>query len=133
MRRIAPQMQNIVTLRGGNTGWNPAAQITDHGFLDMFSTDYSESLWPEYISADMINAPLSEKRTRDNLSWIANAISGWKKGDNSMRLKLDYVGDRLDYNTSLRTDYFSHPFPTSCKTTACAHSRMNCRRNSTQR
>ncbi len=109
--RIAPQMQNIVTLRGGNTGWNPAAQITDHGFLDMFSTDYSESLWPEYISADMINAPLSEKRTRDNLSWIANAISGWKKGDNSMRLKLDYVGDRLDYNTSLRTDYFSQSIP----------------------
>lgn len=105
--RIASDVQNIFTLRGGNTGWNPANQITEHDFHDMFPADYRESLWPEYISADIVSAPLSEKRTRDNLSWIANAISAWKRGDNSMRLKLNYVADRLDYESSQHTGYFS--------------------------
>ena len=109
--RIAPKVQNIVTLRGGNTPWNPASQITEHDFNDMFSSDYSGSLWPEYISADIASAPLSEKRTRDNLSWIANAISAWKHGDNSMRLKLNYTGDRLDYNSGVNTSYFSQSIP----------------------
>jgi len=109
--RIASKMQNIVTLRDGNTGWNPATQTTEHDFNDMFSSDYSESIWPEYLSADIISTPLTEKRTRDNLSWMANAISAWKRGDNTMRLKLNYVGDRLDYNSSLNTDYFSQSIP----------------------
>lgn len=59
----------------------------------MFSSDYTASLWPEYISADIISAPLTEKRTRDNLSWLANAITAWKSGDTSMRLKLNYKGN----------------------------------------
>ncbi len=109
--RIASKMQNIITLRGGNTAWNPATQISEHDFNDMFSSDYAESLWPEYISADIISMPLSEKRTRDNLSWIANTISAWKRGDNSMRFKLNYVGDRLDYNSSVNTNYFSQTIP----------------------
>lgn len=109
--RIASKMQNIITLRGGNAGWNPTLQIMDHVFNDMFSSDYSETLWPEYISADIVSAPLTEKRTRDNLSWIANAISAWRRGDNSMRMKLNYVGDRLDYNSSLNTSYFSQTIP----------------------
>ncbi len=109
--RIAPKIQNILTVRGGNTGWNPAEQITEHDFSDMSFTGYSESLWPEYIAADVINAPLNEKRTRDNLSWLANSITAWKRGDTSMRLKLNYVGDRLDYNSGLRTDYFSQSIP----------------------
>ena len=109
--RIAPKVQNILTLRGGNTGWNPGEQVTEHDFNDMVFTDYPESLWPEYIGADIINAPLNEKRTRDNLSWIANSITAWKHGDTSMRFKLNYVGDRLDYNTGLHTDYFSNSIP----------------------
>lgn len=109
--RIAPKVQNILTLRGGNTGWNPGEQMTEHDFSDMSFTGYSESLWPEYIAADIVNAPLNEKRTRDNLSWLANSITAWKRGDTSMRFKLNYVGDRLDYNSGLRTDYFSESIP----------------------
>ncbi|MBJ2184048.1 outer membrane beta-barrel protein [Muribaculum intestinale] len=109
--RIAPKVQNILTLRAGNTGWNPAEQITEHDFSDMSFTGYSEALWPEYIAADIINAPLNEKRTRDNLSWLANSITAWKRGDTSMRFKLNYVGDRLEYNSGLRTDYFSQSIP----------------------
>jgi len=109
--RIAPMVQNILTLRGGNTGWNPDGQIFERDFSDMSFTGYSESLWPEYIAADMVNAPLNEKRTRDNLSWLANSITAWKCGDTSMRFKLNYVGDRLDYNSGLHTDYFSQSIP----------------------
>lgn len=110
--RMAPKIQNMFTLKADNTGWNPANEIKDHDFNDMFSSDYSYSLWPEYISADIINAPLSEKRTRDNLSWLANAITAWKSRDTSMRLKFDYMGDRLDYNSGIITDYFSDQIPT---------------------
>ena len=88
-----------------------AEQITEHDFSDMSFTGYSEALWPEYIAADIINAPLNEKRTRDNLSWLANSITAWKRGDTSMRFKLNYVGDRLEYNSGLRTDYFSQSIP----------------------
>lgn len=109
--RIASKVQNIVTLRGGNTGWNPASQITEHDFNDMFSADYVENLFPEYISADIIASPLTEKRTRDNRSWIGNTISAWKRGDNSMRFKLNYSGDRLDYKSSLMTGYFNPEIP----------------------
>ena len=109
--RIASRAQNIITLKADNTGWNPANEIQEHDFDDMFSSDYTASLWPEYISADIISAPLTEKRTRDNLSWLANAITAWKSGDTSMRLKLNYMGDRLDYNSALTTDYFSEFIP----------------------
>lgn len=109
--RIAPRIQNIITLKADNTGWNPANEIQEHDFDDMFSPGYVPTLWPEYISADMVDAPLSEKRTRDNLSWIADAITAWKSGDTSMRLKLDYMGDRLDYRSGVTTDYFSQQIP----------------------
>ncbi|MDE6860029.1 MAG: carboxypeptidase-like regulatory domain-containing protein [Duncaniella sp.] len=109
--RIGPKTQNIITLKADNTGWNPANEIQEHDFDDMFSSDYTSNLWPEYISADIVNAPLTEKRTRDNLSWLANAITAWKKGDASMRLNLNYTGDRLDYNSGVTTDYFSNQIP----------------------
>lgn len=109
--RIAPKVQNIITLRGGNTGWNPSEQITEHDFNDMFSSHYSETLWQEYISADIIYTPLNDRRTRDNISWLANSITAWKHGDTSMRFKLNYVGERLDYYNSLHTDYFSSSIP----------------------
>ncbi len=110
--RMASKIQNVFTIKADNTGWNPANEIREHGFEDMFSSDYAYSLWPEYISAGIVNAPLSEKRTRDNLSWLANAIVAWKTGDNSMRLKLNYMADRLDYAAGVRTDYFSSQIPT---------------------
>lgn len=109
--RIAPKNQNIITVKADNTGWNPANEIQEHDFDDMFSSDYASNLWPEYISADFVNAPLTEKRTRDNLSWLANAITAWRSGDTSMRLKLNYMGDRLDYNSGITTDYFSSQIP----------------------
>ncbi len=110
--RMAPKVQNMFTLKADNTGWNPANEIRDHDSGMMFSGDYAPSLWPEYISADMVSVPLSEKRTRDNLSWLADAITAWKTGDTSMRLRLDYMGDRLDYRSGLTTDYFSDNIPT---------------------
>ncbi|MDE5997805.1 MAG: carboxypeptidase-like regulatory domain-containing protein, partial [Muribaculaceae bacterium] len=109
--RIASKVQNILTMRVGNTGWNPDEQIMERDFNDMSFTGYSMSLWRENISADVVNAPLNEKRTRDNLSWLANSITAWKRGDTSMRFKLNYVGERLDYNSVLHTDYFSQYIP----------------------
>lgn len=110
--RMARKLQNMVTLKADNTGWNPANEIRDHNFGDMFSWDYTSSLWPEYIEADYVNAPLSEKRTRDNLSWLANLITAWRTGDTSMRLKLNYMGDRLDYRSGVMIDYLSAHIPT---------------------
>lgn len=109
--RIGQKRQDIITLKADNTGWNPANEIKEHDFDEMFSSDYASTLWPGYISGNIVNAPLSEKRTRDNLSWIANAITAWKSGDTSMRLKFNYLGDRLDYNSGVTTDYFSQHIP----------------------
>lgn len=109
--RIAPKNQNILTLKADNTGWNPANEILEHDFDDMFSSGYDYNLWPEYVSADLVSAPLTEKRTRDNLSFLGNAITAWKYGDTSMRLNLNYMGDRLDYNSGVSTDYFSSQIP----------------------
>lgn len=109
--RLAPRIQNMFTLKADNTGWNPANEIQEHDMDIMFSHDYTDALWPEYISADIVNVPLSEKRTRDNISWLANAITAWKSGDTSMRIKLNYMGDRLDYRSGIVTDYFSEQIP----------------------
>ena len=109
--RMAPKVQNVFTLKADNTGWNPADEIRDHDSAMMFSSDYVPSLWPEYISADMVSVPLSQRRTRDNLSWLADAITAWRSGDTSMRLKLDYMADRLDYYSGVKTDYFSPDIP----------------------
>lgn len=110
--RMARKLQNMFTLKADNTGWNPANEIRDHNFGEMFSWEYTSSLWPEYIKADYVDAPLSEKRTRDNLSWLANVITAWRTGDTSMRLKLNYMGDRLDYRSGVMTDYLSAQIPT---------------------
>lgn len=109
--RIAAKAQSMFTLKADNTGWNPATHITEHSYDNLFSSDYQSSPWIEYLTADRIMAPLSEKRTRDNLSWLANAITAWRTGDTSMRLKLNYIGDRLDYSSGVRTDYFSQSIP----------------------
>lgn len=109
--RMNAKMQNLLTAKADNTGWNPAGEIRDHSSDMSFSGDYSAGAWTEFISADEVNAPLSEKRTRDNLSWLADAISAWKRGDTSMRLKVDYMADRLDYNSGVVTDYIGAQLP----------------------
>lgn len=109
--RMAPKVQNMFTLKADNTGWNPANEIREHDFDDMFSSGYATSLWPEYIAADAVDAPLAENRTRDNLSWLANAITAWRAGDTSMRLQCNYMGDRLDYRSGMTTDYLSSDIP----------------------
>lgn len=103
--RLSPKYQNLFTVKADNTGWNPATHIKDHDFSGIFASGSSDGLWPEYISADNAGAPLQEKRTRDNLSWLANGISAWKRGDTSMRLKLNYMADRLDFDSGQTTDY----------------------------
>ena len=109
--RIASKIQNMFTIKADNTGWNPTTQIMEHDFQGMFSDKYEDQLWPEYISADIVSSPLNESRTRDNLSWIANGIAAWKTGDTSMRLKLNYMGDRLDYNSGISTNYMDQNIP----------------------
>lgn len=109
--RIAPKIQNMFTLKADNTGWNPATEVTDHSFMDFSTSGDDTQLWPDYISADIISSPLAERRTRDNLSWIANAITSWTHGDATMRLNLNYIADRLDFNSRVTTDYLSHSIP----------------------
>ncbi|MDO5396264.1 MAG: TonB-dependent receptor [Bacteroidales bacterium] len=106
--RLARKMQNMFTVKADNTGWNPDNEIRDHSYEPMFSSEYKPQLWREYISADIIGSPLAENRTRDNLSWLADAIMSWGGGDVSNRLKINYVGDRLDYAESSVTDYLSN-------------------------
>lgn len=109
--RIGPKAQNLITFKADNTGWNPANEILEHDFDDMFSSDYVASLWRKFISADMINIPFSDKRSRNNLSWLANSITAWKAGNSSMRLQFNYMADRLDYNSGVTTDYFNQHIP----------------------
>lgn len=109
--RMARKAQTVFTLKADNTGWNPADEIKEHDIDGMFSSDYASSLWPEYISGGTVSVPLTEARTRDNLSWLADAITAWKSGDTSMRLKLDYSADRLDYSSAVTTDYLDNSIP----------------------
>lgn len=108
---LTKKLQSMMTLKADNTGWNPESHITEHDFNDMFSSLYIDRLWPDYISADAVNAPLSEKRTRENMSWLANGITAWKTGDTSLRLKLNYIGDILDYSNGVTTDYLNSGIP----------------------
>ncbi len=110
--RMSPKVQNMFTVKADNTGWNPAGEIRDHETDESFSGDYQPNLWPEYIRADIIGAPLAEKRTRDNLSWLGSAITAWNAGESSMRLKLNYMADRLDYSSGVTTDYLTDLIPT---------------------
>lgn len=105
--RIATKIQNIFTIKGDNTGWNPAGEILEHDMADMYLSGSDTPVWPEYISADMFGTPLAEKRTRDNLSWLVNGIAAWKSGETSMRVTLSASGDRLDYDMGETTDYLS--------------------------
>ncbi|WP_289389234.1 carboxypeptidase regulatory-like domain-containing protein [uncultured Muribaculum sp.] len=109
--RIASKIQNMFTLKVDNTGWDPSTQIIEHDYEMLFDRSYDANIWSDYISADAVSIPLADRRTRDNLSMLANAITAWRTGDTSMRLKLNYSGDRLDYSSGVITDYFSSDIP----------------------
>lgn len=109
--RIAPRLQTVLTARADDTGRNPSTLLADHDFDDMFDGEYTRSQWPEYITADIAKAPLAESRTRDNRSWLASGINAWRRGDVSMRTKIDYAADRLDYSSSSRTEYLGSSIP----------------------
>lgn len=109
--RIGPRVQSVVNAMADNTGRNPASQVAEHDFVSMFGNGYTETLWPDDITADMISTPLNEKRTRNSRSWTAGAVTTWKRGDTSMRLKLNYTGEIQDHNSGAVTDYFSADVP----------------------
>ena len=58
-----------------------------------------------------MSIPLADKRTRDNLSMLANAITAGRTGDTSMRLKLNYSGVASITGSGVTTDYFSSDIP----------------------
>ena len=109
--RIAPRLQTVLTAAADNTGRDPSSLLADHDFDDMFDSEYMRSQWPEYISADIVKAPLAENRTRDNRSWLASGINAWRRGDVSMRAQKDNAADRLDYLSSARTEYLGASIP----------------------
>ncbi len=109
--RLSPKMQNVFTAKADNTGWNPANEIVERDYDRPFSSEYDPNPWMQYISADMIASPLTERRTRDNTSVLADAITAWNAGDASMRLKLDYHRDRLQSLSSFSTRYFTSSIP----------------------
>lgn len=110
--RMASKLQNICSLKSGNTGWNPASQMTDHSYDDMFSSrTFAQNNWPEYISAENMSNPLAELRTRDNNSLLAASVSSWSRGETSMRLKLNYMSDKLKFNRDVTTDYLNPEIP----------------------
>lgn len=116
--RLAPKIQNVITIKGDNTGWNPDSEVREHEFDNLFSGGYTSELWSNFITANVVNSPLPEKRTRNNLSSLANNITAWRCGDNAMRLKLNYASDRLDYQTSAITDYLNSSIPSFSQTEA---------------
>lgn len=109
--RLAPKVQNIITLKADNTGWDPANAIREHEVDLLLPSTFSQSPWPRLINADAVSSPLPDKRTRQNLSSIANSITAWRCGDNSMRLKLNYMSDQLDYSTTSTTQYLNSSIP----------------------
>lgn len=107
LMRIGRAVQNMVTLKGDNTGWDPASENADHELDMMFSDEYSRTRYPGYITAGTVSLPLSGKRTRDNSSWLANGIAAWRRGEGSMRVGIECDGDMLDYDTRAQTDYLT--------------------------
>lgn len=110
--RIAGKWQNMESVRVNDTGWNPASQSTRHTEDQVFGSSYQNDMWQDGISLTPASAPLDERRTRDNLSVLANTTNSWHVGeDYDVKLNVTYSGDRLDYNTGYRTDYLDSNIP----------------------
>lgn len=110
--RISGKWQNIETIRVNNTGWNPQSQSQKHTVSNLFSNDYTDNLWPDYINLGTSSFPLAENRTRDNFSVLANSSNSWHldKGKD-VRFNLNYESDRLDYLSGYETNYLDERIP----------------------
>lgn len=109
---IAGKWQNMESVRVNDTGWNPASQSTRHTEDQLFGSSYQNNMWQDGISLTPTSAPLDERRTRNNLSVLANTTNAWHIGqDYDVKLNVTYSGDRLDYNTGYRTDYLDSNIP----------------------
>lgn len=73
--RIAGKWQNMESVRVNDTGWNPASQSTRHTEDQLFGSSYQNDMWQDGISLTPASAPLDERRTRDNLSVLANTTN----------------------------------------------------------
>ena len=104
--RISGKWQNMETIRVNNTGWNPQLQSQKHTVSNLFSNDYTDKLWPDYINLGITSVPLAENRTRDNFSVLANSSNSWHldKGKD-VRFNINYESDRLDYQSGYETNY----------------------------
>lgn len=110
--RISGKWQNMETVRVNNTGWNPQSQSQKHTVANLFSNDYTDNLWPDYINLGTSSVPLAESRTRDNFSVLANSSNSWHldKGKD-VRFNLNYESDRLDYLSGYETNYMDENIP----------------------
>lgn len=110
--RISGKWQNMETVRINNTGWNPQSQSHKHTVSNLFSSDYIDYLWPDYINLGTSSAPLAENRTRDNFSVLANSSNSWHldKGKD-VRFNLNYESDRLDNLSGYETNYLDEYIP----------------------
>lgn len=110
--RISGKWQNMETIRVNNTGWNPQLQSQKHTVSNLFSNDYTDKLWPDYINLGITSVPLAENRTRDNFSVLANSSNSWHldKGKD-VRFNINYESDRLDYQSGYETNYLDERIP----------------------
>lgn len=110
--RIAGNWQSMESIRVNNTGWNPASQNLRHYEDKIFGNDYHQTLWPDYISANKQSAPLDERRTRDNRSYLINTTNTWRISDvYDLKANVTYSGDRLNVANSAFTNYLESDIP----------------------
>lgn len=110
--RISGKWQNMETVRINNTGWNPQSQSHKHTVSNLFSSDYTDYIWPDYINLATSSVPLAENRTRDNFSVLANSSNSWHldKGKD-VKFNLNYESDRLDNLSGYETNYLDEHIP----------------------
>lgn len=97
---VMPSFQNIMTIKGNNTGTNLPTQATDF-FASRRSTDLNR-----YISIGLPGTPsLQEKRTLFNRSALISANSLWKTGGGELKAQIDYAFNRITSHAANITTY----------------------------
>lgn len=110
--RIAGKWQSMETVKIDNTGWNPETQSIRHTDEQIFTSDYVDNLWDNYISLSRNTTSIDEQRTRDNFSTLVNTSNSWRLGEGKdMKFNLTYKSDRLDYQTGCETNYLDTNIP----------------------
>lgn len=105
--RIAKKLQTMETMRGNNTGWNPASQNNKFyaSIADKFLAGASDIL-PEYLFVGGSSAPIDDKRTRFNRSALFSSANSYKINDlYDLKANLIYSGDRLKFDRQSQTRY----------------------------